>query len=434
MGKIAIVGSGIGSIASAYELKKLGHEVHLFEKNDYFGGHTHTHQFRYNNYDYTVDTGFLVHNDRTYPHLIKFFEELGLETYPSEMSFSVHSVSDNVEWSGTNLFSVFAQKRNLLRPRFFAFLNEIMRFNKNSDFYLKESSENLSLTLGDILQKYDFSEDFQDWYLLPMGGCIWSTPTMEMLKFPAYTFLHFCKNHGLLQITDRPQWKTVVGGCDSYTKKVIELLDGAHKKEGILRVVPKENGVTLFTEKRELEFDAVVFGCHPPQTLEMVKGVDPEVEAILSAFQYQKNVAYLHTDENQLPKRKLAWSSWNYKSMDKGDRNKAVSVSYLINKLQPLPDDVQMIVSLNPFEEIDPSKVIKKLHYEHPLFDQAAIEAQDRVKNIQGRYGLYFSGAWMRYGFHEDGIWGAKQAIAQFKVDFENKASNHLGLSQSAAF
>lgn len=427
MGKIAIVGSGIGSIAAAYDLKKNGHEVHLFEKDDYFGGHTHTHHFRYNDYDYTVDTGFLVHNDRTYPHLIKFFKELELETYPSDMTFSVRSESDDIEWCGDNLWTVFAQKKNLLRPRFYLFLKEIVRFNGQADQYIEEARNNLNLSLGDVLQKYEYSEDFQNWYLLPMGGCIWSSPTLEMLKFPAYTFLNFCKNHGLLQISDRPQWKTVVGGCDSYTKKVISLLDSANLNEGVLRVLKNDGKVSLVTEKRELVFDAVVFGCHPPQTREMVKGWDPEIDAVLSCFKYQKNKAFLHTDIRQLPKRKLAWSAWNYKSIDKTDHNKAVSVSYLINKLQPLPDDVQMIVSLNPFEEIDPAKIIKVLHYEHPLFDQKAIEAQGRVASIQGRDGLYFSGAWMRYGFHEDGIWGAKQAVQKLMEDLEWKEKKSVG-------
>lgn len=436
MSKIAIVGSGIGAMASAYDLKKLGHQVFLFEKNDYFGGHTHTHNFRYNNYDYTVDTGFLVHNDRTYPNLIKFFDELELETYPSEMTFSVHSVSDDLEWCGDNLKTVFAQKKNLLRPRFYLFLKEILRFNKNADRHLQEAKEDLKLNLGDLLSHERYSQDFQDWYLLPMGGCIWSCPTKEMLNFPAFTFLSFCKNHGLLQIADRPQWKTIVGGCNTYTNRVLSLLDGTFKNEEIVKVTPLGNskGVRIETNQRAEDFDAVFFGPHPPQTLQLVKGINNKVDEVLSAFKYQKNTAYLHTDIKQLPDREQAWAAWNYRTISKADRSKAVSVSYLINKLQPLPKDVQMIVTLNPFDEISKDKIIKELNYEHPLFDQKAISAQREVPEIQGINQMYFSGAWMRYGFHEDGIWGAKQALKQFEKDFHQTSQTTSGLSDSATF
>lgn len=430
--KVAVVGSGIGAIASAYDLKNMGHEVVLFEKADYFGGHTHTHHFEYNNHNYTVDTGFLVHNDRTYPHLIKFFSELGLESHPSDMSFSVHLENENFEWSGTNLFTVFSQKRNLFRPRFYAFLREIMRFNKMSDQLMKESENDLSLSLGAVLSRHGFGEDFRDWYLLPMGGCIWSSPTEEMLNFPAYTFLHFCHNHGLLQINERPQWKTVVGGCHSYTLKVVAMLDEAHLNEGVKMIRPSSDGVELTTEKRIEKFDAVFMGTHAPQTKEILLGLDPQVEDILGHFKYQKNKAYLHTDTSQLPVRKLAWAAWNYRSASKEDHSRAVSVSYLINKLQPLPKDVAMIVTLNPLSAIKEDKIIKELHYEHPLFDERAVRAQSEVATIQGRHRVYYAGAWMRYGFHEDGIWAAKQALKQFQQDFmdqqkttqKNKESN----------
>lgn len=417
--KIAVVGSGIGAIASAYELKKLGHEVVLFEKADYFGGHTHTHHFHLNEKPYTVDTGFLVHNDRTYPNLIKFFSELGIQSYPSDMSFSVHLENQNFEWSGTNLFTVFSQKRNLLRPRFYRFLKEIMRFNKMSDDLIRESENDLSLTLGQILERHHFGEDFRDWYLLPMGGCIWSSPTKEMLNFPAYTFLHFCHNHGLLQISDRPQWKTVVGGCHTYTLKVIAMLDEAHLNEGVVMVRPLEDGVEVVTERRTQKFDAIFMGTHAPQTKNILLGLDAEVEDILGNFSYQENKAYLHTDASQLPVRKLAWAAWNYRSASKDDHSKAVSVSYLINKLQPLPKETPIIVTLNPLSAIDDKKIIKELAYEHPLFDEKAVRAQSKIPHIQGRHRVYYAGAWMRYGFHEDGIWGAKQALSQFLNDFK---------------
>lgn len=428
MKRIAVVGSGIGAIAGAYDLLKAGFEVSLFEKGSYFGGHTHTHSFDLNEHHYTVDTGFLVHNDRTYPNLIKFFEELGLKSYPSEMSFSVRLEQENLEWCGTNLSTVFCQRKNLLSPRFYRFLREIIRFNKKSDQFLLEASRNLELTLGDLLKKYRFSEDFSHWYLLPMGGCIWSSPMNEMLKFPAHTFLRFCKNHGLLQITDRPQWKTLVGGCNTYTNKVVELLPHKFLNEGVVGVEPLGKGVRVVTEKRVEEFDGVLFGCHAPQTLEIVKGIDHEVDEILSQFHYQRNIAYLHTDSSQLPMNRSAWAAWNYRSQSQEDYRRAVSVSYYINMLQPLPKHTPIIVTLNPFEEIDSNKIIKKLGYEHPLFDKPAIVAQEKIPTIQGRHGFYFSGAWMRYGFHEDGIWAAKMAVKKLKKDFQvfpKKYSSH---------
>lgn len=427
---IAVVGSGIGAIASAYDLKKMGHKVTLFEKNDYFGGHTHTHHFELNDHKYTVDTGFLVHNDRTYPNLISFFEELNIETVASDMSFSVHLEDEKLEWSGTNLFTVFCQKRNLFRPRFYRFLKEIMRFNKMADELISESRDDISLSLGDILKRHSFGEDFQNWYLLPMGGCIWSTPTEEMKKFPAYTFLNFCKNHGLLQVTDRPQWKTLLGGCNTYTLKVIETLDETKLNEGVLKIRSlqegesgKEGRVEVVTEKGQYVFDAIFMGTHAPQTRKICGEIDKRIDDVLAKFSYQPNTAYLHTDANLLPKRKSAWSAWNYRSTSRDDHERAVSVSYLINKLQPLPENPPIVVTLNPLGSIEKSKIIKELKYEHPLFDEKAIQGQSEVPSIQGKHGIYYAGAWMRYGFHEDGIWAAKEALKQFNLDFLGEES-----------
>jgi predicted NAD/FAD-binding protein len=418
---IAVVGSGIGAIASAYDLKKMGHTVSLFEKNDYFGGHTHTHHFDLQGHPYTVDTGFLVHNDRTYPHLIEFFKELQLESVASDMSFSVQVEEEDLEWSGTNLLTVFCQTKNIFRPRFYRFLKEIMRFNKMADQLIIESKNDVGLSLGGILKRHNFGTDFQNWYLLPMGGCIWSTPTHEMLRFPAYTFLKFCKNHGLLQISDRPQWKTVLGGCNSYTLKVVEMLDRTFLNEGVLKVetLAENKGVRLITEKGEYEFDAVFMGTHAPQTRKICGHLDKRIDEVLSKFSYQPNTAFLHTDRNILPKRKSAWSAWNYRSSSKNDHTRAVSVSYLINKLQPLPSNPPIIVTLNPLGPINEEKIIKELCYEHPLFDEKAIRGQAEVPGIQGHHGVYYAGAWMRYGFHEDGIWAAKQALEQFQLDRE---------------
>lgn len=417
MKKIAIIGAGISGVSAAYYLNKLGYEVSLFEAGDYFGGHTNTIELTIDGVKTPVDTGFLVHNNRTYPNLIEFFHELNIGTHPSEMSFSVMRLSDNLMWAGTNLMTVFAQFKNVFSPRFYRFLWEVLRFNKNSTVYLDDSKKRLDMTLGDLLKDQGYSQDFQNWYLLPMGGCIWSSPTTEMLDFPAYTFLTFCTNHGLLQISDRPQWKTVVNGCHSYVKKALMGIERKYLGEPVHSVTRENGKLKLITGKREEIFDYCFFCTHPPETLKILKVDDDEIRSCLSNFRYQKNQAVLHFDEKILPKKKMAWSAWNYLSVKSKDSHDAVSVSYLINKLQPLTTTRPVIVTLNPATEISKDKIAKVIDYEHPLFTNEAIAAQEKVKTIQGRHGLYFSGAWMRYGFHEDGILSTKEGIRKFLND-----------------
>ena len=411
MKKVAVIGSGIAGISTCHYLKKLGYEVSLFESGDHFGGHTHTHQITLDEQTFPVDTGFLVHNDRTYPNLINFFEELGIEAHESDMSFSVFAPKENLMWAGTNLFTVFGQLKNLISPRFFFFVKEILRFNKKSDEYLKQAQEFEGYSLGDLLSQENYSDDFKYWYLLPMGGCIWSTPTDKMLEFPAHSFLRFCMNHGLLQVTNRPQWKTVVGGCSTYVTKVLETVDHKYLGEGTDQVIPNDDGVTVTTTKgNNFHFDACFMCSHPPETLKMLSKWREPQKAILESFQYQKNTAVLHYDDSVLPEKRF-WSAWNYLA---GDRDEPVSVTYLINKLQPLPTKKPILVSLNPITKIDSSKVIKSIEYEHPLFDDAAVSAQEKMSSLQGKGNLYFSGAWMRYGFHEDGILSAKRSVNDF--------------------
>ncbi len=415
MKKIAVVGSGIAGVATSYYLNKLGYEVSLFEAGDHFGGHTHTHQIEFKGTSFPVDTGFLVHNDRTYPNLIDFFKELNISTHSSDMSFSVYEPNDNITWAGTNLMTLFGQYRNILSPRFYRFVAEIIKFNKASSHYLELSEKEIDLSLGDLLERFNYSDRFKRWYLLPMGGCIWSTPIDKMLSFPAHAFLRFCMNHGLLQVTDRPQWKTVKEGCKTYVDKALSDIDQKYLKREVESVMPFEEGVLLKTIEKEEFFDACFFCCHPPQTLEILKDMDIDTRNILSQFTYQKNTAVLHWDKSILPSKRF-WSAWNYRSQEclEYKENASVSVSYLINMLQPLPVDDPVIVTLNPVSLIDPDKVWKELEYEHPIFDGAAVKAQESVANIQGKGNLFFSGAWMRYGFHEDGIWSAKIALNQF--------------------
>jgi len=412
MKKIAVIGSGISGIASAYYLTKYGHDVTLFEAGSYFGGHTNTIDIDYDDKKIPVDTGFLVHNDKTYPNLIDFFDELGVDVYPSDMSFSVQKVEDNIMWAGTNLFTVFAQVKNLFSPRFYRFIYSVLKFNRNSSRYLSEAKKNTSMTLGEMLDIYGYSEDFRRWYLLPMGGCIWSTPTDKMLEFPAFTFIQFCINHGLLQITKRPQWKTVVSGCRTYVSKALYYVDRKYLDEEVKHVETIADGVLVRTSKREKVFDSCFLCNHPPETLTYLK-TDKTTMNYLEKFKYQKNIAVVHSDVNVLPIKK-AWSSWNYTSVNNLDGSDSVSVSYLINMLQPLPTKKPVVVTLNPVTPIDPNKVFKKIDYKHPLFDDGAIKAQTSIQNIQGQGNIYFAGAWLRYGFHEDGILSSKIAIDKF--------------------
>ena len=419
MKKVAVIGSGISGTSAAYYLNKLGYDVYLFESGSHFGGHTNTIDLDLEGQRIPVDTGFLVHNDRTYPNLIDFFEELKIETHLSEMSFSVVRRTENITWAGTNIFTIFAQPGNLFSMRFYRFLKEVLRFNKESKKYLLEYEGKPELTLDEMLIKKGYTEDFKNWYLLPMGGCIWSSPTNEMLNFPAYTFLIFCLNHGLLQIFKRPQWKTVLNGCRTYIETALSQIDNKFLNEPVLEVVSEDNKLKLITEKRIEYFDYCLICSHPPQTLEIFKNADFLTKNLLSKFKYQKNKAVLHFDESVLPREKIAWAAWNYLSTESTSGNDKVSVSYLINKLQPLPVEKAVIVTLNPASKIEKNKVVKEINYQHPLFSIDAIRAQREIVNIQGRQGVYFSGAWLRYGFHEDGILSSKSVINKLLKDDE---------------
>ncbi len=417
MKKIAVIGSGISGISAAYYLNKLKYDVSIFESNEYFGGHTNTQELEINGVKSPVDTGFLVHNDRTYPNLIDFFNELKIETSPSEMSFSVMRKSDGITWAGSNLLTIFAQYRNLFSLRFHKFLMEVIRFNKFSKEYLSECEGKLELTLEDLLLEKKYSKDFKKWYLLPMGGCIWSCPKNQLLKFPAFTFLKFCLNHGLLQIYNRPKWKTVLNGCNTYVEKVLEEIDKKFLNEPVRELNTQDGKIKLTTDQRTEKYDFCIICTHPPEAIKMLKDSDAQTKDLLYKFKFQENKAVLHLDESVLPDKKIAWSAWNYTSTKSDDGKDTVSVSYLINKLQPLPYKESIIVSLNPVTKIKDDKIIKTIIYQHPLFSTESIIAQEKMDNIQGSSGIYFSGAWMRYGFHEDGIFSTKKAIKKLLSD-----------------
>ena len=411
--KVAIVGSGISGLAAAHRLRDHAH-VALFEAGDYFGGHAHT-------VDITlptaqgpvtcgVDTGFLVFNERTYPNLIALFAELGVATAPSDMSFSVQVPGARgraaLEWSGNNLGTVFAQKRNLLSPRFWGMLSDLLRFNRLcTRLALEQKDAQMTQSLESFLDQHRFDQAFRDWYFLPMLGCIWSCPTDQMLKFPVATMIRFCHNHGLLQVNDRPQWHTVAGGSRHYVEKIVGSLPDARLKTPVRRVERDAAGVTLYTDEGSERFDHLVLATHSDQALALLKHPTQAESEVLGAIHYQPNRAVLHTDASVLPQRRAAWAAWNYeRAASRQLESSRVCLHYLLNQLQPLPFDQPVVESLNPMRPIDPSKVLGEFEYSHPVFDLAAIAAQQRVPDLQGIHHTWYCGAWTGYGFHEDGL------------------------------
>jgi uncharacterized protein len=410
MRRVAIVGSGIAGLAVAHRLAGRA-QVTLFEAGDWFGGHTHTVDLTLDGITHGVDTGFLVFNHRTYPKLVRLFETLGVQTAASDMSFSVQSRASGLEWSGSDLGGVFAQRRNLLRPRFLVMLREILRFNRLATELAREGAESaLAEPIGDFLDRHRFGAAFRDWYFLPMIGCIWSCPTDQMLRFPVATLIRFCHNHGLIQVTDRPQWYTVRGGARHYVDKIVSTLGDARLAtpvRAVRRLPPGQGqaGVMVRTDSTDERFDEVVLACHSDQSLALLADATADERAVLGAIRYHPNRALLHTDASVLPQRRRAWAAWNYeRSGQLRDEQAAVCLHYWINRLQPLPWQQPVLVSLNPARPIAAEHVHGEFHYSHPVFDLAAIEAQRRLPQIQGRSHVWFCGAWTRYGFHEDGL------------------------------
>jgi predicted NAD/FAD-binding protein len=412
--KIAIVGAGISGLGCAYALSKIPNlKITIYEGGSHIGGHSNTIDLTLNGITQGVDTGFLVFNHRTYPRLVRLFNELEVPIEKSEMSFSasIPGISDkNIEWAGTNLNSLFAQRKNIFKLSFLRMIWDIVKFNKLcTRLAVNNGLANLQLSVGEFIQQHGFSKEFRDWYFLPMIGAIWSCSVTQMLDFPIATMIRFCHNHGLIKIMDRPQWLTVKGGSRNYVERICSRLE----KNGVefirrpVKSVSRLNSkVQIGCNSNTIEYDQVVFASHSDQTLNLLHEPSAAEKSILGAIKYQANRAVLHTDEKILPSNRNCWAAWNYSSKSTQTTHH-VCVNYLINKLQPLPEEWKnhaVIVSLNPVIEPSPQKVCADIQYAHPIFDESAIAAQNNLPLIQGTNNTWFCGAWTGYGFHEDGL------------------------------
>jgi len=419
--KIAIVGSGIAGNVAAYRLHR-EHDITVFEADDRPGGHTHTHVIEIGGREYHVDTGFIVFNDWTYPNFIELLAELGVESRPSHMSFSVRCERSGLEYNGTSLRSLFAQRRNLLRPSFHRMLRGILRFNREAPRLLAPTAADISLR--DYLQdESHYSAEFIDHYLVPMGAAIWSAQPRCILEMPARFLVRFFHNHGMLSVNRRPEWRVIQGGSQAYLHRLIAPF--RHR----LRTALPVTGVRRHPTRVEIEladgtherFDHVFLACHSDQALRLLRDPTTAEREVLSAIPYQDNEVVLHTDTRLLPRRKLAWAAWNYHLLDTAQQRAAVT--YNMNILQGLDSPETFCVTLNRSADIDPRKVIKRLHYSHPMFTPAAVAAQARHGEINGACRTWYCGAYWRYGFHEDGVVSALEALRQF-----NRETQHAEL------
>ena len=424
MKRIAVVGSGIAGLAAAWLLHRQGHCTTLFEAEPRAGGHSHTIAVSLEGITHPVDTGFLVFNERTYPRLVRLFTELGVQSVPSDMSFSVRHEAAGLEWAGTNLRAVFADPRNAARPGFWAMLGDIVRFNRDTRRLLA-GDRIPDVTLDAFLATRRYGATFRDWYLLPMSAAIWSCPRSRILDFPLSTFVRFCDNHGLLQLTDRPQWRTVRGGAREYVARIVAGLPDVRLACPVMRVKRRAGRVEIDSDVRFAEsFDDVVLACHADQALRLLADASPEEQRLLSSIDYQANRVVLHTDASLLPRRRSAWSAWNYLAID-DDGASPVAVSYLINKLQPLPFRTPVIVTLNPPVEPRTASVLGEFEYSHPVLDSDAIGGQRALASIQGTLNTWYAGAWLGNGFHEDGL-NAAHLVAQGIADREQRLASDV--------
>lgn len=410
--KIAIIGSGIAGNTLAYHLNKT-HDITVFESGSHIGGHTHTHRITHEGKVFNVDTGFIVFNDRTYPNFNALLDELKVEWRNSEMSFSVKNEKSGLEYNGTSLNTLFAQRRNLLKPSFYRMIKDILRFNKTSLELLADGSE---IKLGDYLKHHHYSQQFITQYIVPMGSAIWSTEARQMLDFPARFFVRFFHHHGMLTVNNRPQWRTIVGGSARYAEALTASFKHKIRLDTPIESVRRLKDTVSIKpiNGNEESFDWVFMACHSDTALSLLDDATDAEREILGAIPYQENSIYLHTDAIVMPKRKLAWAAWNYHiAHQPSDR---VAVTYDMNILQGLVSKEHLFVTLNHTHDINPAKVIKRLTYHHPVYTLAGAAAQARHAEISGVNRTCYAGAYWRNGFHEDGVVSALEAIKHFEL------------------
>ena len=419
---IAIIGGGISGLAAAHYLAPQ-HHVTLFESEASVGGHTATVDVHLDGRDYAIDTGFIVFNDWTYPNFIELLDELKVVSKSTEMSFSVRCDDSGLEYGGNNLNSLFAQRRNLLRPSFHRMLYDILRFNREAVEDLESGRIAPQATLGEYLERRGYGEAFVFRYLVPMGSAIWSASTRSMLDFPLLFFTRFFRNHGLLSVNDRPQWRVIEGGSRAYLEPLCRRFAGSIRCNSRIASLRRHAGhVELVLADGGTEhYDQVVLACHSDQALALLADADPAEREALTAIPYQANEVVLHTDERLLPRSRLAWSSWNYWSRQRY-QERAV-LTYNMNILQGIESDTTFCVTLNASEEIAPQRILGRFSYSHPVFSLQSVQAVERIAGFNGRNRTWFAGAWLGNGFHEDGVVSARE-VARSINDLGEAASS----------
>lgn len=423
--KIAIIGTGIAGNVAAYKLRQ-NHDVTVYESASHIGGHSNTVSVYENGREIPVDTGFIVFNDRTYPNFVSLLDEIGQESQPSEMSFSVQAESGALEYKGSTLDALFAQRRNILRPPFYRMVRDILRFNKEASRWNEEPEQ--SATVGEYLLKHGYSREFADHYLLPMAAAIWSAEPVSVLEMPTEFLTRFFANHGLLQLRDRPKWRVIKGGSREYVKKLV-----AGHRDRIrlnspvrsLRRVGQQVEINAGNRGAE-RYDFVFIACHSDQALAVLEDATHVEREVLGAIRYQENEAILHTDASLMPRRRRAWAAWNYHIPQ--DPKRHVAVTYNMNILQSLDASKNYCVTLNNDRNIDPDAIIQRVSYQHPVFSRESVEAQSRQAELNTDR-TFFCGAYWRNGFHEDGVVSALNAIDHFE---ERLADGKLHLRRAS--
>jgi uncharacterized protein len=409
--EIAVVGTGISGLAAAYLLSS-EHDICVYEASDYVGGHVNTVSVSMDDTDYEIDTGFIVYNDKTYPNFIKLMDRLGVSSQSTSMSFSVKCDKSGLEYNGTSLNGLFAQRINLLKPSFLSMVRDILKFNREAKSFLKESTE--EITFGEFLKRGQYSSELRENYAIPMASAIWSAKPKVIEGSSFRFFAEFFENHGMLNVEDRPQWKVIKGGSKQYVLPLIDSFkERIYLNSPVQKIARRSDGVEIINKNGDSKiFDRVVIATHSDQALGMIENPTKNEREILEAIPYQKNIAVLHWDSSVLPNERRAWASWNYRILVKPMEES--TVTYNMNMLQTLNSEKTFCVSLNMEDSIDPDKVIKKIIYHHPIYNTDSIAAQKRHQEIDGADRIHFCGAYWGFGFHEDGLKSALAVCQQF--------------------